>query len=251
MMTRRIIPCLDIYRGRVVKGKKFQNLVDAGDPVELASRYSDEGADELVLLDISASLEGRKPFVDIVRNVAKTVSIPLTAGGGIRTLDDIIVVLQSGADKVSLNSILEENNSIVERAATRVGSQALVGAIDVQRMNGNWMVRTKSGTQSTDHEAITWATQLVDRGIGEILVTSIDQDGMKSGYDLDLLYALSLNVTVPVIASGGAGSKEHFLEALTIGNADAVLAASIFHFSEIGIPELKQFLHDHNIPVRL
>lgn len=251
MLTRRIIPCLDVLGGRVVKGKRFQNLADVGDPVELAARYSDERADELVLLDISASLEERKPFFDIVRRVAKQVAIPLTVGGGIRSLDDIIGLLQCGADKVSLNTILAEDPSILVQAAERVGSQALVGAIDAHRLNGGWSVRVKSGTQQTELNAIQYAKTLVEHGAGELLVTSIDMDGMKMGYDLQLLKQLAETVNVPIVASGGAGSKEHIADALNIGQADAVLAASIFHYNQISISELKQYLHSQGLPVRL
>jgi imidazole glycerol-phosphate synthase subunit HisF len=251
MLTRRIIPCLDVLGGRVVKGKRFRNLVDVGNPVELAARYSDERADEIVLLDISASLEERKPFFDIVMQVAKRVAIPLTVGGGIRGLDDIINLLHCGADKVSLNTILAEDPALLDRAAERVGSQALVGAIDVHRQNGGWSVRVKSGTQQTDLDAIHYAKTLVEHGAGELLVTSIDMDGMKAGYDLQLLQRLARTVNVPLVASGGAGSKEHIADALNIGEADAVLAASIFHYNQISIGELKRYLHSQGIPVRL
>ncbi len=251
MLTRRIIPCLDVLNGRVVKGKKFVNLVDVGDPVDLAARYSDEGADELVLLDISATIEERKPFHDVVKRVAKEVAIPLTVGGGVRTLDDIISLLRSGADKVSLNTILTENPAILTEACRRVGSQALVGAIDAKRMNGSWSVHVKSGTEETDHDAIDWARTLVGFGAGELLVTSIDSDGMKRGYDIELLARLAEVIHVPIVASGGAGSKEHMRDALTIGKADAVLAASMFHFNEFSIHELKLYLQSQNIHMRL
>ena len=251
MLTRRIIPCLDILNGRVVKGKKFQNLIDVGDPVELAARYSGEGADELVILDISATLEGRRPFFKTIEQIAKRVAIPLTVGGGIRSLDDILVVLRCGADKVSLNTILANDPTLLGKAAPRAGSQALVGAIDALRTNGSWSVHIKSGTEETLMDAIEWAKILVERGAGELLVTSIDMDGMKIGYDLELLSRLSSSVNVPIIASGGAGSKEHILEALNIGNADAVLAASIFHFNEITIKELKKYLQEQGISIRL
>ncbi|MBI1807118.1 MAG: imidazole glycerol phosphate synthase subunit HisF [Ignavibacteria bacterium] len=251
MLTRRIIPCLDVLNGRVVKGKKFQNLVDVGDPVELAARYSDEGADELVLLDISASLEERRPFFEIVRQVAKCIAIPLTVGGGIRTLEDILDLLRCGADKVSLNTVLAHDPTLLARGAARVGSQALVGAIDVLRINGSWSVHIKSGTQYTRLDALEWAKTLVKHGAGELLITSIDMDGMKVGYDIELLDRLASTVNVPLIASGGAGTKQHILEALNTGKADAVLAASIFHFHEIPIKELKHYLHAQGIPIRL
>lgn len=251
MLTRRIIPCLDVLDRRVVKGKRFRNLVDAGDPVQLAAKYSEEGADELVLLDISASLEKRKPFIDIVEKVAEQVAIPLTVGGGIRTLDDILVVLRHGADKVSLNSVLARDPFLLSRAAERVGCQALVGAIDAEKHNGSWRVRIMSGTQETRYDVLEWAEMLVQRGAGELLVTSMDNDGTKAGYDIELLKQLEDAMHVPIIASGGAGSKEHILDALRNGKADAVLAASIFHFNEIPIHELKQYLLAQGIPVRL
>jgi cyclase len=251
MLTRRIIPCLDVLERRVVKGVKFENLVDVGDPVELAARYSDEGADELVLLDISASLEARTTFVDIVEQVARRVAIPLTVGGGIRSLDDILRLLRHGADKVSLNSILTKDPELLTRASDRVGCQALVGAIDAVRSNGSWGVRILSGTRATGLDALEWARTLVERGAGELLVTSMDSDGTKGGYDTSLLRRLTEVVTVPIVASGGAGNMQHVLEALTVGKADAVLAASIFHFNEILIPELKQYLNSHGVAIRL
>jgi cyclase len=250
MLTRRIIPCLDVRNGRVVKGRQFRELADVGDPVSLAARYSDEGADELVILDISATLEDRRPFFATVTAIAKRVAIPLTVGGGIRTLDDILDLLRCGADKVSLNSVLETDPHILERAAARVGSQALIGAVDARRSGGAWTVRTRSGTQATALDAVAWARMLADRGAGELLVTSIDMDGMKAGYDVALLAALSRSVSVPVIASGGAGGKEHVLAALKAGNADAVLAASIFHFQELSIGELKTYLRSEGLPIR-
>ncbi len=251
MLTKRIIPCLDVLDGRVVKGKRFRNLTDVGDPVDLASRYSDEGADEIVLLDISASLTGRKPFFHVVERVARTVAIPLTVGGGIRTLEDILTLLQSGADKVSLNSVLTREPEILMGAAVRVGSQALVAAIDVERRNGHWDVYVKSGTQPTPYDAIEWSKKVVNCGAGEIMLTSIDSDGMKGGYDIGLLKAISSAVSVPVIASGGAGAVHHMRDALVAGDADAVLAASIFHFREFSIMQLKQYLRDEGVPVRI
>ena len=251
MLMKRIIPCLDILDGRVVKGRRFENLIDAGDPVSLAARYSSEGADELVMLDISASLEGRRPFFEIVRNVAREVAIPLTIGGGIRNIADIIELLWCGADKVTLNTVLVENPELLSEAAKRVGSQALVASIDATRLMEGWAVRVKSGTEQTRLDAVGWAGRLVACGAGELLITSIDRDGMKRGYDCELLRAISDTVRVPVVASGGAGTKEHILEALEVGNADAVLAASIFHFDEISIRDLKVFLGSREIPVRL
>ena len=251
MLMKRIIPCLDILDGRVVKGRRFENLIDAGDPVRLAGRYSSEGADELVMLDISASLEKRRPFFEIVRRVAREVAIPLTIGGGIRSIDDITELLWCGADKVTLNTVLVENPWLLTEAADRVGSQALVASIDAKKGTEGWTVRVKSGTEQTRFDAVEWAARLVGYGAGELLVTSIDRDGMKTGYDCELLRAISEAVRVPVVASGGAGTKEHILEALERGNADAVLAASIFHFDEISIRELKVFLESRKIPVRL
>ena len=251
MLMKRIIPCLDIRDGRVVKGRRFENLIDAGDPVSLAARYSSEGADELVMLDISASLEGRRPFFEIVRRVAREVAIPLTIGGGIRSIDDITELLLCGADKVTLNTVLVDNPDLLSEAAVRVGSQALVASIDATRAKDGWVVRVKSGTQQTRLDAVEWAGRLVGCGAGELLITSIDRDGMKTGYDCELLRAISGVVRVPVVASGGAGTKDHILEALEVGNADAVLAASIFHFDEIPIRDLKLFLDSRNIPVRL
>jgi|ERR1041384_2340714 cyclase len=251
MLTRRVIPCLDILNNRVVKGKAFKNLVDVGDPVELAARYSDEGADELILLDISASLERRGPFFNIVKEVAKRVSIPLTAGGGIRTVDDIVELLRSGADKVSLNTVLTRHPEVLSDAAERVGTQALVAAIDARRSDGTWSVNVYSGTRETTLQAVQWAETVVRYGAGELLVTSIDNDGMRGGYNISLLAHLAACTTVPVIASGGAGSKEHIAQAFKEGRADAVLAASIFHFNEISIGELKQYLRREGIPVRI
>jgi imidazole glycerol-phosphate synthase subunit HisF len=251
MLTRRIIPCLDILDGRVVKGTRFQNLVDVGDPIDLAARYSTEGADELVLLDISATLEGRKPFFEMVSRVAQKVAIPLSIGGGITNMDDILELLRRGADKVTLNTILTQDPGLLDQATDRVGSQALVAAIDAQRSNGSWIVRTKSGTHNAQLDAIEWAKTVVTRGAGEILLTSIDRDGTKSGYDIELLKRISDEVHVPVVASGGAGNEQQIVEALKVGNADAVLAASIFHFNEITIKALKLHLRKEGIPVRL
>lgn len=250
MLMRRVIPCLDVLAGKVVKGRQFRDLKPAGDPVELAERYSAEGADEIVLLDISATIEDRRPFFDIVKSVARRVAIPLTVGGGIRSPDDIIALLRCGADKVSLNSILVEDPLILSRAAPRVGNQALVAAIDARREGEGWTVNVRSGTARTPLDAVEWARRVVGYGAGELLVTSIDRDGMKSGYDCELLRALSACVRVPVIASGGAGTKEHILEALASGKADAVLAASLFHFQELSIRELKRYLSSHGISVR-
>ncbi len=251
MLTKRIIPCLDVKDGRTVKGTNFLNLRDAGDAVELAARYSDEGADELVFLDISATLEGRSTFLKMVERVAEAIQIPFTVGGGISTVEHVSRALEAGADKVSLNSAALAKPSLVNEASKRVGSQSVVVAIDVKRIDLNWIVFTKAGTESTGRDALQWAREIVERGAGELLVTSMDRDGTTSGYDLDLLNELSNIISVPVIASGGAGTKEHVRDAILLGKADAVLAASIFHYGKIPIPELKSYLHSQNIPVRL
>jgi len=251
MLTIRIIPCLDVKNGRTVKGTNFLNLRDAGDPVELGARYSDEGADELVFLDISATLEGRKTFLSLVERIAEAIQIPFTVGGGIASLEDACRALDSGADKVSLNSAALAQPSLIDEISKKVGSQSVVIAIDVKREGNKWTVWSKGGTEPTGRDALLWAEEVVQRGAGELLVTSMDRDGTKSGYDLDLLCAITDRVSVPVIASGGAGTKQHILDAIVIGHADAVLAASIFHYGKISICELKQFLHKNNIPVRL
>jgi imidazole glycerol-phosphate synthase subunit HisF len=251
MLMKRIIPCLDVKDGRTVKGTNFLNLRDAGDPVELAARYSDEGADELVFLDISATLEGRKTFLKMVERVAEAIQIPFTVGGGIGTVDDVSRALEAGADKVSLNSAALARPSFVDEASERVGSQSVVVAIDVKRAKESWMVWTKAGTESTGRDALKWADEVVRRGAGELLVTSMDRDGTTAGYDVELLNKLSERISVPLIASGGAGSKEHLRDAILIGHADAVLAASIFHYNKIQISELKSFLQKNNIQVRL
>jgi len=251
MLTKRIIPCLDVKNGRTVKGTNFLQLRDAGDPVELAARYSEEGADELVFLDISATLEGRSTFLEMVERVAKAIQIPFTVGGGINTVELVSAALNAGADKVSLNSAALACPQLVNDASIKVGSQSVVVAIDVKRQDSQWIVFTKAGTESTGKNALLWAEEVVQRGAGELLVTSMDRDGTTSGYDVELLQALSMRVTVPVIASGGAGTMEHARDAILLGHADAVLAASIFHYRTISIPELKLYLQTHNIPVRL
>jgi cyclase len=251
MLTKRIIPCLDVKEGRTVKGTNFLGLRDAGDPVDLAARYSDEGADELVFLDISATLEGRKTFLRMVERVAEAIQIPFTVGGGIATGDDAGRVLDAGADKVSLNSAALARPDLIDEASQRVGAQSVVVALDVKRDKGNWTVWTKAGTECTGRDVLQWAGEVVQRGAGELLVTSMDRDGTKAGYDIELLQSLSERVTVPVIASGGAGSKEHVRDAILRGRADAILAASIFHYSNISIADLKIFLHKNSIPVRL
>ena len=252
MYAKRIIPCLDVKDGRVVKGTSFVNLRDAGDPVECARLYDREGADELVLLDITASSDARNIIIDIVRQVADCVFIPFTVGGGIRTVDDFTGILRAGADKVSVNSAAIHNPDIINEASYKFGSQCVVTAIDAKRRNDNsgWDVFINGGRINTGIDAVKWAVEAQKRGAGEILLTSMDCDGVKNGYDLDLTRAVSENVGIPVIASGGAGKMEHFYDAFTTGKADAVLAASLFHFGEISIGSLKKYLKEKNIPVR-
>ena len=251
MLTRRIVPCLDVTNGRVVKGIQFQGLRDAGDPVELAARYDSEGADELVFLDISASNEGRSTMVDVVRETARQVFIPLTVGGGVRTSDDVYTLLRAGADKVSLNSAAVARPELLSEAATRFGTQCVVLAIDARRVaDGHWEVYTHGGRTPTGLDALEWAKRGVELGAGEILLTSMDADGTQQGYDLDLTSSMVDAVTVPVIASGGVGTLEHLLEGLTIGRAHAVLAASIFHYGTYSIAEAKRYLADNGVPIR-
>jgi cyclase len=251
MLTKRIIPCLDVKDGRTVKGTKFVNLRDAGDPVELASRYSDSGADELVFLDISASREGRKTFLSVVERVARAIQIPFTVGGGIGNVEDVLRVLDAGADKVSLNTAIVDRPEFLQAASAAVGSQSIVAAIDAKRSGESWSVWTKGGSEATTLDAIAWAQEAVRRGAGELLITSMDADGTKAGYDLTLLRTISERTSVPVIASGGAGTTEHIRDAIILGNADAVLAASIFHYQQISIAQIKHYLRSNNIPVRL
>lgn len=251
MYAKRIIPCLDVKMGRVVKGVSFVNLRDAGDPVECAIEYDKKGADELVLLDITATHEGRGTMVDIVRRVADSIFIPFTVGGGISSVDDFTQLLRAGADKISVNSAAVRNPQLINDAAYKFGSQCVVCAIDAKRReNGGWEVYLNGGRIPTGIDAVKWAQEAVKRGAGEILLTSMDCDGQKKGYDLELTRAVSESVGVPVIASGGAGAKEHFYDAFTVGKADAVLAASLFHFNEIPIIELKEYLRDREIPIR-
>jgi imidazole glycerol-phosphate synthase subunit HisF len=250
VLCKRLIACLDVRNGRVVKGTNFTGLRDAGDPSELARRYDSEGVDEVVLLDVSATLEGRRAMVDTVKAAASRVFIPLTVGGGIRTEADAAAMFDAGADKVSINSAALEEPSIITRLAGRYGSQAVVVAIDAKRKNGVWHVFRRSGTRSTSWLAESWAHEAANRGAGEILLTSIDRDGTRDGFDLDLTQLVSSAVPIPVIASGGAGRPEHFLDVFTSGQADAALAASIFHFSEHAVAELKAFLARHGIVVR-
>lgn len=251
MYAKRIIPCLDVKNGRVVKGVNFVNLRDAGDPVECAIEYDKKGADELVLLDISATNEGRGTMIDIVSRVANSIFIPFTVGGGIRTTEDFKELLRAGADKISVNSAAVRNPDLISEAAYKFGSQCVVCAIDAKRREqGGWEVYLNGGRLPTGIDAVTWAQEAVSRGAGEILLTSMDCDGKKTGYDLELTRAVSERVGVPVIASGGAGALEHFYDALTVGKADAVLAASLFHFNEIPIETLKAYLSERGIPVR-
>jgi cyclase len=249
--AKRIIPCLDVKEGRVVKGVNFVGLRDAGDPVEAAIRYNEEGADELTFLDINASNEKRKPIIDIIKNVAKEVFIPLTVGGGISELDDIYNLLNVGCDKVSVNSAAVKNPDFINEGAKRFGSQCIVVAIDVKKVAPQkWNVFIKGGREDTGLDAINWAKEVVDRGAGEILLTSMDTDGTKAGFDIQITEIISKMLNVPVIASGGAGKMEHFKEVFE-HSADAALAASIFHFREIEIMDLKKYLQQNNISVRI
>ncbi len=253
MFTKRIIPCLDVNGGRVVKGVNFVNLRDAGDPVEIAAAYDAAGADELVFLDITASSDARNIVLDMVRRVAETVFIPFTVGGGIRTVEDFRQILREGADKISVNSAAIRNPGLIEEAAEKFGSQCVVLAIDAKRRSdgSGWNVFLNGGRVDTGLDAEEWAEEAVRLGAGEILLTSMDCDGTKAGYDLDLTSRISQAVPVPVIASGGAGTREHFYEALTKGGADAALAASLFHYKELEIHEVKEYLRERGIPVRL
>jgi len=250
--AKRIIPCLDVKDGRVVKGVNFVGLKDAGDPVEAAIRYNEEGADELTFLDITASFEERKPIVNIVKEVAKEVFIPLTVGGGISELNDIYDLLNVGCDKVSINSSAVVNPNFIDEASKRFGSQCIVVAIDVKKVSdGSYHVFVKGGREDTGLDAVQWAKEVYNRGAGEILLTSMDTDGAKTGFELNITKQISSSIDIPVIASGGAGTMEHIKDAFTIGGAEAALAASIFHFKEIDIMELKDYLKSQNIPVRI
>ncbi len=252
MLTKRIIPCLDVTGGRVVKGTKFLNLRDAGDPVECAKAYDAQGADELVFLDITASSDARATMVDVVERTASECFMPLTVGGGIRSVEDMKVMLRAGADKVSINTSALQRPELVREGAERFGSQCIVVAIDARRRpEGGWTVYTHGGRNPTELEAVAWARTVADLGAGEILLTSMDADGTKEGYDLELVEAVSSAVSIPVIASGGAGTLEHMAEVLQSAGADAVLAASIFHFGEYTVGEVKAFLAERGVPVRL
>jgi len=250
-LTKRLIPCLDVDGGRVVKGTKFRDLKDAGDPAELASRYDRGGADELVFLDIAATTEGRDATADVVSRTAEEVFIPLTVGGGVRTEGDVERLLRAGADKVSLNSAALSDPNLLSRCADRFGTQCVVIAIDAKRVNGHWQAFAAAGSKPTGRDVVEWAAEATrDRGAGEILLTSMDRDGTGEGYDLELLRAVSEATNVPLIASGGAGTPQHFADALTQGRADAVLAASRFHFEELSIADVKTFLAERGVPVR-
>ena len=258
MLTKRIIPCLDVDKGRVVKGTKFLNLRDAGDPVDVAKRYDKEGADEIIFLDITASHEKRKTIIDVVKKTAENVFMPLTVGGGIRNLDDIREMLKAGADKISINTAAVENPNFIKKASAKFGSQCIVAAIDAKRLlaprrhiRSKWEVYTYGGRKPTSIDAVKWAKKVEKLGAGEILLTSMDKDGTKNGYDIDLTRKISKAVKIPVIASGGAGIKEHFFEAFTKGKADAALAASLFHYKELSIKKLKKYLSKKGVAIRI
>ena len=251
MLTKRIIPCLDIKNGRTVKGVNFVNLIDAGDPVVLAKQYAEIGADELVFLDISATLEGRKTMLEMVLKVAAQVNIPFTVGGGISSVEDVDDLLHCGADKVSINSSAIKNPVLINELAQKFGSQCVVVAIDAKQINNKWMVHLAGGTIPTQLELFEWATEVENRGAGEILFTSMDHDGTKAGFANEALAKLSTLVNIPIIASGGAGSVQHFIDTFIKGKSDAALAASVFHFGEIKIIDLKKELRNNTIEVRL
>jgi cyclase len=251
MLTKRIIPCLDIKDGRTVKGVNFVSLRDAGDPVELATKYAATGADELVFLDISATEQGRKTMADLVLQVAAAVDIPFTVGGGISSIADVEKLLKNGADKVSINSSAVRRPTLIKELSEAFGAQCVVVAIDAKKISDQWLVHLVGGKQATDLDLFDWAKQAEQLGAGEILFTSMDHDGTKSGFANEALAKMSESVNIPIIASGGAGNMEDFYNSFTYGKADAALAASIFHYGEIGIPALKTFLKDKNIPVRL
>lgn len=251
MQTKRIIPCLDIKNGRTVKGVNFVGLRDAGDPVDLAEIYAKNGADELVFLDISATEERRKTLADLVEKVAERINIPFTVGGGISSLDDVALLLNSGADKVSINSAAVKNPNLITQIAKRFGNQCVVVAIDAKQVNNQWKVHLVGGKQATEIDLFDWAQEVEQLGAGEILFTSMNNDGTKNGFANEALAQLSTLVNIPIIASGGAGSMAHFEETFRLGKSDAALAASVFHFKEIEIPQLKKYLNQQGIPVRL
>ncbi|MCK6606932.1 MAG: imidazole glycerol phosphate synthase subunit HisF [Flavobacterium sp.] len=251
MLTKRIIPCLDIKNGRTVKGVNFVDLKDAGDPVELAKKYAETGADELVFLDISATEERRATLIDLVRKVAAAINIPFTVGGGISSVADVDVLLRNGADKISINSSAVNNPDLINKIAAKYGSQCVVVAIDAKQINGNWIVHLVGGKVPTELNLFDWAKEVEQRGAGEILFTSMNNDGTKNGFANEALAKLSKIVNIPIIASGGAGTREHFAETFINGKADAALAASVFHYQEIEIPELKKYLKGKEISIRL
>jgi len=251
MLTKRIIPCLDIKDGRTVKGVNFVDLKDAGDPVELAKKYAETGADELVFLDISATEEGRKTLKDLVKKVAEAVNIPFTVGGGIASVQDVEILLKNGADKVSITSVAVKNPKLITDLANAFGSQCVVVAIDAKQIDGQWMVHLVGGKIATDLNLFDWAKEVEKLGAGEILFTSMDNDGTKDGFANEALAKLSTLVNIPIIASGGAGSMQHFADTFQFGKADAALAASVFHYGEIEIPALKKFLKEQNVLVRI
>lgn len=250
MLTKRIIPCLDIKDGRTVKGVNFVGLRDAGDPVELAARYAEEGADELVFLDITATVEKRKTLVDLVQKVAKQINIPFTVGGGISSIEDVSALLNAGADKISINSSAVKRPELINELALEFGSQCVVVAIDTRHVGDEHIVHVRGGRTATELRTIPWAKEIEARGAGEILLTSMDHDGTKGGFANELTAEISTMLSIPVIASGGAGNMQHFEDAFKQGKADAALAASIFHFKEIAVPDLKQFLKEKNLPIR-
>jgi len=251
VFTKRIIPCLDVKDGRTVKGVNFVGLRDAGDPVELAARYAEEGADELVFLDITATVEKRKTLVELVRNVASQINIPFTVGGGISSKEDVSALLNAGADKISINSSAVKRPELINELALEFGSQCVVVAVDTRYVEGEHIVHVRGGRTPTELRTIPWIKEVEQRGAGEILLTSMDHDGTKAGFADELTAQVSEMVHIPVIASGGAGNMEHFVDSFTAGKADAALAASIFHFKEIALPDLKAYLKDKNIPVRI
>lgn len=250
MLTKRIIPCLDIKDGRTVKGVNFVNIRDAGDPVALGASYAEQGADELVFLDISATMEERKTFASLVKDIARHINIPFTVGGGIGSVEDVAPLLEAGADKVSINSAAVRRPELIDELALAFGAQCIVVAIDARKIDNAWTVHTHGGKRPTERKLFTWAKEAQERGAGEILFTSMDHDGTKHGFAIDALAKLHNLLSIPVIASGGAGARDHFVDAFVLGKADAALAASIFHFGEIPIPDLKAFLKQRNIPIR-